>query len=162
MASARDEVPKAPPVIERCVRQLIVASKAVALYPPASKIPLETSETAAQMLRDVLRDYAEIRIVIDKNGLYFADAPVSPDQQAATTFALDLYGHHLSSVTFRPGVQADDVIAFFTVLNHGPEVEDQVTDEIANDNAHPLRSPFVNSKQPTKTNNDNPSYAEHN
>ena len=69
MASARDEVPKAPPVIERCVRQLIVASKAVALYPPASKIPLETSETAAQMLRDVLRDYAEIRIVIDKNGL---------------------------------------------------------------------------------------------
>ncbi|NTW29002.1 MAG: HEAT repeat domain-containing protein [Coriobacteriia bacterium] len=121
MAPAGGDAPKAPAVVERFVRQLIVAAKAAALYPPASKIPAEATQTAVALLGAATREFPELRIFIDKNGLYFADAPLSPGQLSFTGFAQDLYHHHLASVTFHEGAAQRDLLTFLTVLKSTPE-----------------------------------------
>ena len=54
MSAAHDEH-AVPLVVEQFVKALVVANKAVALYPPSSNIPKDTSEQAAKALREVLR-----------------------------------------------------------------------------------------------------------
>ncbi len=54
MATEPDNEARVPAVIERFVRQLIVADKAVSLYPPSSAIPRDTARDAVAILDEAL------------------------------------------------------------------------------------------------------------
>lgn len=119
--AAKREAPKAPPVIERFVKALVVTGKAVALYPPSSTIPRDTAAEAADIVREALRERSEVRLVVTKGGLYFEDLPLFADQPAYAAFAFDLYNRRLADVRFHVGIEPSDLVAFLTVLKSSPE-----------------------------------------
>ena len=64
MAPEPDNEARVPAVIERFVRQLIVADKAVSLYPPSSAIPRDTARDAVTILDEALRETPEVRFTV--------------------------------------------------------------------------------------------------
>jgi HEAT repeat protein len=118
--TARRERPQAPPTIERLVKAIVVADKAVSLYPAASDIPLETAEAAAAVLEESLSERSEIRLMVTKQGLLYGDLPVYPDQSAYESFALSLYNHHLADIRFHVGATAKDIVTFLSIAGESP------------------------------------------
>lgn len=119
--TAKREVPKPPPVIERFIKSLVVTAKAVVLYPPASNIPLETALEAAMVLGEALVERPEVRLIVTKQGLYYNDVPIFSEQAAYENFALDLYNRHLADVRFHVGTTAKEIVSFLSVLKYTPE-----------------------------------------
>jgi len=111
---------KAPDVVERFLKALIVANKAVGLYPPSSTIPRDTSDEVATILREALRERSELVLGVSKEGMAYESAVVLPGKSAYTNFALDLYSRRLAEVRFHVGATAQDVLAFLTVLKYTP------------------------------------------
>ena len=120
MATDR-EVEKAPPVIERFVRQLVVTNKAVQLYPPVSEIPRQNATAAVAALRDALEEYPEVTLSVTKQGLYFDDLPIFPGQATFLALSQELYHRRLALVRFHAGVEVNDFIGFLTVLKSTPD-----------------------------------------
>jgi HEAT repeat protein len=112
---------KAPPVIERFVRQLVVTNKAVQLYPVGSDIPHQNATTAVAALRDALEEYSEVTLAITKQGLYFDVAPIFPGQPTFLALSQELYNRRLALVRFHAGVETHDIIGFLTVLKSTPD-----------------------------------------
>ncbi len=119
--SAKRDAPKVPVVIERFVKALVVANKAVALYPPSSTIPRDTANDAVSVLREALRERSELRLTVAKQGLFYHEIPVFAGQPAYESFAYDLYTRRLADVRFHAGTEARDIIAFLTVLKYAPD-----------------------------------------
>ncbi len=119
--AARRGGPQAPPIIERLLKSIVVAEKAHALYPEASDIPLQTAAAAEAVLSEALAERPDVRLVVTKQGLYYGDALLFPDQPAYETFALALYNRHLADVRFHSGATARDILAFLSVLALSPE-----------------------------------------
>lgn len=115
-----DAAPKAPPVIEQFLRQLVIANKAVSLYPVASAIPRETAEQCLAVLRRALLTTPEIVLVVGKRTLFFDSLPVFPEQSAFIAFASELYLRRLADVTFTMATQADDLLGFLSVVQVDP------------------------------------------
>ncbi len=124
MVPANDTRPKAPPIVERFVRQLVVVNKAVALYPPSSAIPRDTARDCAAVLREALKEQPELRLIVGKSGLTYEGAPVFPDQPSFAAFAYELYLRKLADVRFHVGAEPRDIIAFLTILKYTPEEVD--------------------------------------
>ncbi len=110
-----------PQVIERFVRQLIVAAKAVALYPPSSAIPRDTARDTIDILNLALREVPEVRFAVTRDGLFFQEMPVFPGHHTFIAFAREFYNRMLAEVRFHTGTTSKDLIAFLTVLNWAPD-----------------------------------------
>jgi len=119
--SANARGSKAPDVVERFLKALIVANKAVGLYPPSSTIPRDTSEEAASILREALQERSELALGVVKEGMTFDGEVVLPTKAVYTNFAVDLYNRRLAEVRFHVGATGQDVLAFLSVLKYGPE-----------------------------------------
>lgn len=121
MATEPDNEATVPPVIERFVRQLIVADKAVALYPPSSAIPRDTARAAVEILAEALRETPEVSFTVTRDGLFFNKGPVFPGHSTFVAFAREFYNRMLAEVRFHAGTEPSDLIAFLTVLNYPPD-----------------------------------------
>jgi len=110
-----------PPVIERFLKSLVVANKAVGLYPPSSAIPRNTAAQVIKVLHDALTQGSELRLSVGKDGLFYEDEPLMRGNQAYAAFAHELYTRQLADVRFHSGTTARDVIAFLSVLKNTPE-----------------------------------------
>lgn len=121
--SKHDE-PRAPEIIERFAKELVITAKAVVLYPQGSNIPLDAARKAAAVLREVLEQRPEITIGVAKQGINFQGLPIHPDQIAYTNFAVELYNRMIAGVRFHSGTEAHDIVAFLTLLKATPmEIE---------------------------------------
>jgi HEAT repeat protein len=120
MAAERD-VEKAPPIVERFVRQLVVTNKAVMLYPPSSDITRENATNAVVALDETLAEFPDLTIAVTKQGLYFEDEPIFPGQATFLALSQELYNRKLASFRFHAGTTMADVIGFLYVLKHSPE-----------------------------------------
>ncbi len=118
MAPEPDNEARVPAVIERFVRQLIVAAKAVSLYPPSSAIPRDTARDAVAILDEILRETPEVRFAVTRDGLFYEDLPVFPGHHTFIAFAREFYNRMLADVRFHAGTEPSDLIAFLTVLNY--------------------------------------------
>lgn len=119
-----DRVQRAPSVIERFVRALVVTNKAVSLYPPSSNIPNETAREAVQALQDALQEQPELRLEVSKGGLSVQGMAVFPGHAAYTAFAFELYARKLIEVRFHSGADEREIVAFLGVLKYSPaEIE---------------------------------------
>lgn len=116
----RREAPRLPEVIERFIKTLVVTSKAVALYPPASNIPVDTARDAAEALAAALGERPELRLAVAKDGLYYSELPIFPGQPAYEAFAFELYNRKLADVRFHSGADAKDIVAFLSMLKYSP------------------------------------------
>jgi len=114
------DAPAVPAAVERFVKQLVVTLKAVLLYPSASSIPRENAQEAADLLRAVLRDSAEVRFKVSKTGLAFGSLVVFEGQPAFESFARELYNRGLAEVRFHAGATADDIVRFLGILKTAP------------------------------------------
>lgn len=115
------ETPQVPEVIERFVKALVVANKAVQLYPPASNIPRDTAQDAVVVLREALRERPEVRLVVTKSALFFESDPIFQGHSAYEAFASELYNRKLADVRFHAGVEPLDLVAFLAILKYTPE-----------------------------------------
>jgi HEAT repeat protein len=121
VAPASTDADKVPPVVGLFVRQLLVANKAVGLYPPGSTIPRETAEDTVRILDDVLERYAEVTIGVTKLGVFFDEMQIFPGQPAFAAFAVELYHRRLAAVRFHAGVTYRDILSFLTILKEPPD-----------------------------------------
>jgi HEAT repeat protein len=112
---------KAPPLVERFVRQLVVANKAVMLYPPGSHIPLENATAALTALEEAIAEHPDLTLVVTKQGLYFGETPIFSGQPTFTAFSQELYNRRISLVRFHAGATADDLIEFLSLMKTPPE-----------------------------------------
>lgn len=119
--SSGEDAQVALPQIERFVRQLVAASKAVMLYPPASDIPLRSADEAIAALREALAVTPEVILAVSKHGLFFGDLQILPKQEGVTAFALELYNRKLALVRFDPDVTDKELIEFLAVLKQSPD-----------------------------------------
>lgn len=117
MSDAPDSAASVPSVIERFVRQLIIAYKAVTLYPASSAIPLETARDAVAILREALRETSDVEFTVTRDGLFYEQKPIYPGNHAFIAFAREFYQHMIAEVRFHAGMTPADLIAFFTVLS---------------------------------------------
>lgn len=111
---------KIPAPIERFVKQLLITYKAVALYPPASDIPVENAAQATELVRTVLQDRAEVKFSVFKDALYYSELPVFPGQPAFESFAREFYNRNLADIRFHAGLNARDIVSLLGVLKHPP------------------------------------------
>lgn len=114
MSTAGTHEPNA--AIERFLKALIVAYKAVVLYPPSSTIPRDTSAAAAAALRELLMERHELVIGVTKNSLVIDNEPYQPARAAYSSLALDLYARRLADVRFRVGTTGSDILGLLAVL----------------------------------------------
>jgi len=120
VAAARNDK-RAPEPVERFVRQLLVTYKAVKLYPPASAIPRENAREALLQLRHLLREHADIRFYVLKEGLIVDGQPVLPGQPAFEEFARDFYSRGIAEFRFHTGVSERELVEFLAVLQEHPD-----------------------------------------
>jgi len=110
-----------PPVVERFVRQLVVAAKSVTMYPASSAIPREASRQAVNTLTEALREYPEVRFIVTRDGLIFEETPVFPGHRTFTAFAREFYNRLIAEVRFHAGIEPQHLVDFLTVLSLPPE-----------------------------------------
>ena len=119
--TAQDTEHTVPPVIEQLVRQLAIAYKAVSLYPPTSAIPRDAAAEVVAALDEALREAAEIRFAVTKEGLSFGGALVLPGNATFIAFARELYNRMLSEFRLHAGTEGRDIIAFLSIANDPPD-----------------------------------------
>jgi hypothetical protein len=112
---------RVPALVERFVRQLNVAFKAIKLYPPSGAIPQEAAATALESLHAVLELEPVVQFAVSKDALFYGEAPVLPDNPAFVSFARDFYNRQVAEVRFHAGLYADEVLRFLVVLGEAPE-----------------------------------------
>lgn len=115
MASV-DKQKRAPEPVERFVKQLLVTYKAVKLYPPASAIPRENARDTLMLLRHLLRERADIRFAVTKDGLVVDETPVLAGQPAFAEFAREFYARGVAEFRFHTGVSERELVEFLAVL----------------------------------------------
>jgi HEAT repeat protein len=108
---------RAPSIVERFVKQLNIAFKAVRLYPPSSAIPRESASTVVSTLRAILRDEPEMILVVTKEGLFQGAGAIHPEHEAYEQFAHEFYARHLADVRFHAGVTPAEVVSFLRILD---------------------------------------------
>ncbi len=116
---AREE--RVPQAIERFVKQMLVTYKAVNLYPPTSDIPRTSAADLLGMLRLLLREYSDLRLLVAKDALIHEDVPALPGQRPFEAFAREFYNRYLAEVRFHAGATARELIDFMRVLQETPE-----------------------------------------
>lgn len=116
-----DPQPTVPPAIERFLKALIVAHKAVALYPPSSAIPRNTASQVVKILSDILARGSELQLAVGKDGLFYEGEPLMHARTAYAAFANELYTRQLADVRFHTGTTAADIIAFLSILKNTPD-----------------------------------------
>jgi HEAT repeat protein len=110
-----------PSVIELFVKSLVVTAKAVALYPPASSMPLQTAEGAESLLREALRERSEVRLSVTGSALLYRGEPLFPSNAAYAAFASEMRQRRVTEMRFHSGARARDIVAFLSVLECDPE-----------------------------------------
>lgn len=121
MPAGQDAAPRVPALVERFVRQLNVALRAVKLYPPSGAIPQEAAAAALDALHAVLEVEPLVQFAVSKDSLFYGDAPVLPDNPAFVAFARDFYNRQVSEVRFHAGLAPDELLRFLIVLGEAPE-----------------------------------------
>lgn len=121
MSNAQREPEHAPEAVERFVKQLLVAQRAVRLYPASSEIPQESAKDLLGMLRGLLREQPDLRFQVTKDALLYNALPVLPGMKPFEMFARDFYHRNLAEVRFHSGVTPREVVDFLRVLQDPPE-----------------------------------------
>jgi len=121
LAFGSKEAPKAPAVVERFLKQLVVTYKAVLLYPVASSIPQENAAQTVKVLLEILEGTPEVRLSVSKSTMFYEGIPVFPGEPAFESFARELYNRLVADVRFHSGTRADHIARFLDVLKHSPE-----------------------------------------
>jgi HEAT repeat protein len=112
---------RAPEAVERFAKALVVAHKAVKFYPPSSTIPRESARDVLGHLRNLLRNQAEMRLQVTKDGLLYGGMEVLPDNQAFAAFTREFYGRSLSEIRFHAGAKEKEVLNFMRIMLEEPE-----------------------------------------
>jgi hypothetical protein len=117
LAATQRTEPRAPEQVERFIKQLNVTFKAVKLYPLSSAIPRDNAKAALDILRSILRDKAEVKFEVTKDGLLYESLPVYPGHPAFAEFSREFYKRSLAVVRFHAGATPDELVRFLSVLD---------------------------------------------
>lgn len=116
-----DAAARVPVLVERFVRQLNVALRAVKLYPPSGAIPQEAATAALDALHAVMETEPVVEFAVSKDSLYYGEAAVLADNPAFVSFARDFYNRQVANVRFHAGLTPDELLRFLVVTGEAPE-----------------------------------------
>ncbi|MDI6692088.1 MAG: HEAT repeat domain-containing protein [Anaerosomatales bacterium] len=111
---------RAPGDVEAFVKQLVVAYKAVRLYPPASSIPMQNAQLVVEKLRPLQRRHPEVRMVVSSDGLFFEGLQALPGEKAFVGFAREIFRHGVGDVRFHSGVASQEIATFLRAVAKEP------------------------------------------
>jgi hypothetical protein len=117
VAATKLNKPRAPQQVERFIKQLNVTFKAVKLYPLSSSIPRENAKAALDILKSILKDHAEVRFEVSKEGFHYESLAIYPGHPAFAEFAREFYNRSLAVVRFHAGATGDELVRFLSVLD---------------------------------------------
>jgi HEAT repeat protein len=121
VVAAQADRPKAPPLVEQFIRLLVVANKAVSMYPPSSDIPGAAAAACAESLKAALSELPDLRLTVTKSGLFYGDAPIFPGNRGFKEFSQELSVRKLAEVRFHAGIRGKDLISFLTTAQLPPD-----------------------------------------
>ena len=108
--------------IDQVLRALATAARSLRLYPPASPIPLQSIQTVVAACDEYFSDgAADLSLSVAREGFSFEGQAVSTAVPGARELADELRLHSVAQIVFRPGLTADELSAFLTLLNRTPE-----------------------------------------
>ncbi|HEX9093203.1 MAG TPA: hypothetical protein VF902_04395 [Coriobacteriia bacterium] len=107
--------------LERIVRGLSGASKALRLYPSSSPIPRQAVDSAAESLASFLAAEPVLSFKVVRDGFAWGGQTVAPGAPGATDLADALRDHGIAELDFTPGVSANDLLTFLGIVLDKPE-----------------------------------------
>lgn len=124
MTAAQEKI-RVPEVVERFIKALVVADKAVGLYPVTSEIPQQATAVVLDVLREASVDGLDMSFAILKTGFVYEGAAVLASRNSVNEFALALYNRRVSEIRFHVGATADDILGFLAIVKEPPAVIDE-------------------------------------
>ena len=113
--------PEVPAVVERFVKQLYIAAKAVRLHPAASNIPKERAAAVLAVLKAAQQRLPEVTLRFTHDALLYDGATVFPGRGAYVEFAREFYARGVDEVRFHVGTTAGELTDLLAVLVLTPE-----------------------------------------
>lgn len=107
--------------MEAVVRGVAAAGKALRLYPPTSPIPREAVGAAAASLASVFETAPTLSLAVARDGFTLGDEPLGATAPGVLDLAEELRRHGVAELTFAPGCDAQDLLAFLEVMLSDPE-----------------------------------------
>lgn len=112
---------RAPALIERFIKQLTIAYKAVRLYPSSSDIPRENAAVTAQVLGLVLQRQPAVQLTVSREGFLYEGAPAFPPNVPFAALARELYSRSVAEVCFHADCTEAEVAEFLALMGIPPE-----------------------------------------
>ncbi len=117
MTRSDGEAREVPQVVRDFARQILLAKKAVMLYPASSPIPVDLAQGAVKTLNAAQQVYGEILLIVSRSGVFFEDGQVHVRLEMLAAIAEQLYNHQIAEIRFHAGVAVDDLVRFLRVTD---------------------------------------------
>ena len=108
------------PLAEETARLLQSAANAARLYPASSDLPMQAVSRFLERANEVTNSIGPLRYVIDPHEIKVGDTVLGAGQSQMTSFAETLHAMQVGQLVIAPGVNADEVNSFVTILNTDP------------------------------------------
>lgn len=102
--------------IQLILRDLLKVIKVVAMYPEDNPLPQSLKRTFSERLVDLVADHGPLDFKIDRENLYFADEIAFTDRSAEESLAGLFFDTGIVRITFKTGLDIDDVYRLLEAL----------------------------------------------
>lgn len=109
-------------ILENVLRGLSTATRSLRLYPPTSPIPRQTVDSAVEALNEwFAQSPGGLQLSVAREGFAFEGESVASKIVVSLEFADTLRDHGVAQIDITPGVTADDLLGFLSLVSRSPD-----------------------------------------
>lgn len=101
--------------------ELAKGLKGVAFYPPGHPSLTQLVSRIISLFEDIPLPDSGLEVGVTRNGLLVDGTPMPSPNKSLVDFNRDLFLHRVSKLIFLPGLKADEVAAFLSVVGRDPQ-----------------------------------------
>ncbi|MFQ5690673.1 MAG: hypothetical protein ACE5HQ_10415 [Gemmatimonadota bacterium] len=115
----RDEI-FFPPEVSLFLTELARAIRKHTMYPPAHPALRLALEPVRKELNTLFESRESLTLLIGRSQIAVDDAETDPEHAVLGGLAADLHQHDVAALTFRPGIEEEELGEFLTLVSHDP------------------------------------------
>ncbi len=111
-------------ILDSVLRAVSTSTRSLRLYPPTSPIPRQTVDAAVVALGEYFAQDPEatrLPLSVAREGFAVDEEPVAQNIAVSLELANTLRDHGIAQLSLLPGVSADDLLSFLSVVSRSPE-----------------------------------------
>ena len=114
-----------PPDVQAFLTEFARTVQRLGMYPPGHPAVTAMVESTREHLNNCLSARPSLTIRIDRDHLRVDDTETDPEQVLSRSLARRLYRHLLYNLSFKRGLEADELIGFLSAVSvvPGPKAE---------------------------------------